>query len=163
MLALLASGWGSVAAAVLCPHAMSSAWKRGAAEDMAAEQACHLVKPETVAKPHCHDSDAGQEATDGMDGMEASSAMPRAVDGSAALALPQNVPCTHCLSRPEVPASTVVVRQQAEQKRSLEPAALQSALPAAPAPSFAKPVLYRQGAPPGSSTPKHLLISILLI
>lgn len=56
-----------------------------------------------------------------------------------------------------------MARQQSEQKRGFEPQPLQAVTPAIPAPSFAKPVLYRQGAPPGISKPKHLLIGLLLI
>jgi hypothetical protein len=165
VLALAASGWGSIVAAVLCPHANSSALKQGAAESMAVEQACHAVKPETLAKPDCHDSDTEQpEAAAGTDATETPREMPVAARyGGPALALPQNVPCTHCLSRPEVPTSTVIARQQAEPKRSLEPVAGQALTLAIPRQSFAMPVLYRQGAPPGSFIPKHLLTGILLI
>ncbi|MBD0370514.1 MAG: hypothetical protein ICV60_06735 [Pyrinomonadaceae bacterium] len=151
MLALAASGWGSVVAAVLCPHANSLAAKTVAARK---------AKPEKAAKPHCHDSAMEQEAT--AEAKE-TRAVPGKTGGSVALALRQDAPCTHCLSKPETPASTVMARQQVEQKRSLEAAALQSSLPVVPAQSFAKPVLYRQGAPPGSNIPKHLLTGVLLI
>lgn len=167
VLALAAGGWGAVVAAVLCPHAGGSiAFRTGAARSLTVSgEACHSVKPEPVAKQHCHDAEqdaAGAET-------ETPEATPVAVSNSdafrdgEAFELPQNIPCTHCLSRPEAPSSTLVARQQAEQKRDVEPATLSAATPPTAAYTFAKPVLYRQGAPPGSSTPKHLLIGILLI
>jgi hypothetical protein len=164
LLALAAGGWGSVVAAVLCPHASSNAFKPVAVERAAAVEACHSVKPEAAAKPHCHDSGTSQEAN-AADEMEAQEPATLPVSGGdrLTLRLPQNVPCTHCLGRPEVPSSTVIVQQQAGQRRVLEPALLQATTPVTPAPSFIKPVLYRQGAPPGPYKPKHLLLGILLI
>ncbi|HEV7842606.1 MAG TPA: hypothetical protein VGO69_02865 [Pyrinomonadaceae bacterium] len=160
MLAFAASGWSSIVAVALCPHANSNATKTVAAVNVADAHACHPVQAETVAKPHCHeDSAMEQEATAGIE-------MPRAMPGnkgsSVALTLPENVPCTHCMGRPELPASTVVARPQVEQKRSIEPA-VQAASLVMSTLSFTQPVIYRQGAPPGSLTPKHLLIGVLLI
>lgn len=162
-LALAASGWGAVAAAVLCPHANSAASMRGEANSAAEEPACHQVKPEPVAKPHCHDSGAEQEAGGAAVEAEARRALTVASGDATALAVPQNLPCTHCLSRPEVPASTVIARQQSEQKRSFETPALQAITLVLPTHSFTKPLMYRQGAPPGPPTPRHLLTGILLI
>jgi hypothetical protein len=162
VLALSAGGWGALVAAVLCPHANSGIFKPGAAQSMAADYACHPVKVETRRKPHCHEEGMAEQAEGATVDDASSNAIPGNT-GSLALDLPQNVPCTHCLSRPEVPASTITARQQSEQRRSLEPAVLQSAAPSTPAQSFAGTVAYRQGAPPGSYTPKHLLIGILLI
>ncbi|HEY0322544.1 MAG TPA: hypothetical protein VGC66_16430 [Pyrinomonadaceae bacterium] len=160
VLAFAASGWGHVIAAALCPHANPGAAKAVAAVNMAGEYACHSTKPEIAAKPDCHDPSMGQETAADM---EPSHAMPGNEGNRAALvALPENVPCTHCMGRTELPASTVIARQNVEPKRSLEPATLQAASPL-PLFSFTLPVVYRQGAPPGSSTPKHLLISVLLI
>lgn len=161
VLAFAASGWGSVLAAALCPHANLGAAKAVAAVNMAVDQACHSAKPEIVAKPDCHDPSMGQETAADM---EPSHAMPGNEGNSAALvALPENLPCTHCMGRPEIPASTVIARQNVAPKRSPEPATAQAASPLIPLLSFTLPVIYRQGAPPGSSTPKHLLISVLLI
>jgi hypothetical protein len=106
----------------------------------------HEVAPEMEA---ASDADATPAVRDNAD--------------SAALKEPDNRPCTHCLGKPEIPASTVQIIQKVEQKRSLEPAPVQAALPVMPTLAFIQPVLYRQGAPPGSNTPKHLLISLLLI
>lgn len=159
VLAFAASGWGAIAAAALCPHANVA--KTVAAVNAVEGHACHPSQPEAVAKPHCHeDSAMEQEAAADME-------MPPAVSDnkgvSAALTLPDSVPCTHCMGRPELPASTVVARPQVEQRRSLELATTQATPLATPTLSFTKPVIYRQGAPPGSLTPKHLLIGVLLI
>ncbi|HEX8176132.1 MAG TPA: hypothetical protein VF543_13510 [Pyrinomonadaceae bacterium] len=164
VLALAAGGWGSVMAAVLCPHANSNAFKPVKADSVAVEEACHPVKPEPEAKPHCHDSGTSQEAAAASEiERPEPAALPASKGDVLALRLPQNVPCTHCLSRPEAPSSTVVAQQRTEQRRGFEAAPLQAATPFIPAQSFIKPVLYRQGAPPGSCKPKHLLLGILLI
>ena len=160
MLALAASGWGAIVAAVLCPHANMSAARTLKAESMTDAHASRAAKTENAAKPHCHDSAPKQEATADME-------MPQApagdTGGAAALSLPSEVPCTHCIGRQEIPASTVIARTAVEQKRSLEPAITQAATLAVPSLSFTQPVINRQGAPPGSHTPKHLLIGVLLI
>lgn len=161
VLAFAASGWGSIVAAALCPHANRSAAKTVATVKVVEEHACHPAQPETVEKPHCHEDSAMEQ------GATAGTETPRALQDnkgrSAALTLPENVPCTHCMGRPELPASTVVARPQVEQRRGLEPAAAQSSPLATPTLSFTQPVIYRQGAPPGSLTPKRLLTGVLLI
>lgn len=161
MLALAAGGWGSVMAAALCPHAQLDAAYTGTLSAATTDNACHSAKPETVAKPDCHDSAATEQEATAV--AEVPGTAPRNRGDRRTLSIPENVPCTHCIGRPELPSSTVMARQQGEQKRSLEPAPAQATSPATPAPSFTQPVLYRQGAPPGSTTPKHLLISVLVI
>ena len=152
MLAFAASGWGTAMAAALCPHANLNAAK-SAAEKRA-------VKSRPASKPHCHDSAMEQDAGAQME-------MPPSVPGSkasyASLGLQDETPCTHCMGQNEIPVSTVLAVQKAEQKRSLESPVTQAILQATPALTLARPVIYRQGAPPGPSTPKHLLISLLLI
>jgi hypothetical protein len=146
VLAFAASGWGSIIAAALCPHATLKAAKVVRSERTLAEPSCHSVKPRVAAKPDCHhDSSMEDEGQ------------------SPAFGLADNTPCTHCLSKPEVPASNVIAVQKLEQKRSLDVATVQTASFVIPAIAFIRPVLYRQGAPPGSTTPKHLLVSVLLI
>lgn len=156
MLSLAASGWGAVFAAVLCPHANSST-----ARNAPAAHAHHQAKPEKAASPRCHDSAMEQETEVEA---EPSPVTPGNAGDGTALALPQSLPCTHCLSSPEAPASTATIaRQQSEQRRDLGPAALQASMPAAPVRVFANPVLYRQGAPPAPHIPTHLLAGVLLI
>lgn len=98
-----------------------------------------------------------------MDGMEQAHAMPGDSGSGAAFGLQDDESCAHCMGRPQPPTSTIIARQQAEPRRSVEPAIIQAAPLAAPPDSFTQPVLYRQGAPPGSLTPKHLLTGVLLI
>jgi hypothetical protein len=156
VLALGAGGWGAVVAVTLCPHARLAV----AAGNVTEDQACHQAKPEPVAQPHCHDSGMAQEATGEMPA-------PRVLTDnsgrSAALVSTDEVACAHCIGRSELPASTLVVRQRPEPKRSLELAAPQSTSLTTPTVSFTQPVSYRQGAPPGRLTPKHLLMGVLLI
>jgi hypothetical protein len=145
-LAFAASGWGSIVAAALCPHATLKAARVVKSERTLAEPSCHQVKPKVASKPDCH-SDSVKEDE----------------DNRLAFGQTDDTPCTHCLSKPEVPASNVIAVQKVEQKRIVEAAPVQTASPVIPVLAFIRPVLYRQGAPPGSNTPRHLLISLLLI
>lgn len=72
--------------------------------------------------------------------------------------------CSHCMGRSELPNSSAVARQQPQPRRGIEPVAAQAASPLVSAGFIIRPaVLYRQGAPPGSLPPKHLLLGVLLI
>jgi hypothetical protein len=149
VLAFAASGWGSAVAAALCPHARASALNRPASES------------KLKAKPHCHDEMAMKEEA-GEEGEQSGTMPERKLEG-AALSLPDNSPCTHCISRPEAPASTVIARTKVEEKRVIDFLPVETFAPESGALSFKQPVLYRQGAPPGPATPRHLLIGLLLI
>ena len=158
MLALAAGGWGSVVAAVFCPHANGFAAKAFTADSVADEPACHTAKP--AAKPDCHDSTMEQGA---MGDMKQAHAVHRGSGSSATFGLKDGESCAHCMGRPQLPTSNVIARRQAEPRRNVEPAIIQAAPLAAAPNSFTQPVVYRQGAPPGSLIPKHLLIGVLLI
>lgn len=151
VLAFAASGWGAAVAAALCPHARARALNTPASES------------KIKAKPHCHDQMAMTgEASE--ESKQPSYPLPqRIAEGAALFSLPDNVPCTHCISQTEIPASTVIARAQVEQKRGLELLPAEAFAPQTEALSFKQPVLYRPGAPPGRATPKHLLNSLLLI
>jgi hypothetical protein len=83
--------------------------------------------------------------------------------GRASLGLPAEL-CAHCMGRPESPASTATATlQKAESKRALELVATRTTSITPRVNNFTQPVLYRQGAPPGAVTPKHLLTGALLI
>lgn len=97
-----------------------------------------------------------------MSEMESARVLPGNSRGGATLGLPEDA-CAHCVGRTELPASSAIVRQNVEPKRNVELATTQSISPSFPPVSFTQPVIYRQGAPPGSTTPKHLLIGLLLI
>ena len=71
--------------------------------------------------------------------------------------------CTHCLDRSELPA-TPNAYQVNRLKRSLDAGVSYRATPLAPPSAlFAKPVLSRQGSPPGARLSKHLLIGVFII
>lgn len=148
VLALAASGWGHMLAASLCPHMSARpADYAGTKSATAPDASCHQ-EPEAVSKQDCHDSSAQQQlAESGL---------------SSAYAEPVDL-CAHCVSRPETPVSSAIARTQTEQKRNFEPPVSEARLLQAVAIWYAPRVTYRQGAPPGSPTPKHLLIGLLLI
>ena len=146
VLAFAASGWGFIVAAALCPHATPKAAHAVRSERTLAEPSCHSVKPKVAAKTDCHNDSGTEDEGERL-----------------AFGLTDNTPCTHCLSKPEVPASNVRAGQKVEQKRISEPTPVQADSFVIPASAFIQPVVYRQGAPPGSNTPKHLLFSVLLI
>lgn len=164
VLALAASGLGGLMAAALCPHARVSRTKTSAPATTA--QACH-EQPVVQSQAHCHDSMTAEQGE--MEEMAVESAATvddtteaPARDERASLGQPAQA-CTHCMSSPESTVSTVVLRQQVETKRGVEMAAAQTTPVATPTTSFTHTVLFRQGAPPGLSPPRHLLISVFLI
>lgn len=159
LLALAASGWNALAATALCPHAGGNAQKAVMARNMSAGHAGGALRPEAASKPDCHDSAMEHDMKGGAVTVDA---MPGSSEDSARLGLPYESTCTHCMNRTEVSTSTSMARR-VEPKRSLKTAAAKTVSLALPVRAFSQPVLYRQGAPPGSPIPKHLLISLLLI
>ena len=135
---LFVSGWGHVLAAAFCPNM----------QDM----------------PGCA-MQAGNNSTSSHEGMEMSdmqTAPPATESKAHALEQPMLSCCT---SRPEIPPSPVIASRGAESSKQDTGALLKPALKAIAAPtlSFAPPVTLRQHAPPGASTPRHVLISVFLI
>ena len=71
--------------------------------------------------------------------------------------------CTHCIDRSELPA-TPAAYQVNQIKRNVDAGVSHTETPLAPTSAlFAKPVLSRQGSPPGARVSKHLLISVFII
>jgi hypothetical protein len=146
LLTLFMSGWSSVFASALCTHhhpAIAPASVEGHAS-------CHAQ-----AAQH----EAMHEAMPGMKEERAESLEARscALERSAET-------CTHCLSRRELPATTVAASQPGQEQRDSGAAALrvvrqlfQQPLPPAPL------VQSKRRAPPGSLIDKHLLLSVFLI
>ena len=135
---LFVSGWGHVLAAAFCPNM----------QDM---PGCTMQMADTSAPGH-----EGMEMGDMQ--------MPPAATENKAHALEQPfVSC--CASRPEVPPAPVVASRGAEQSKQDLGAVLKPSPKAItpPAPSFFPPVTSRQHAPPGASTPRHVLVSVFLI
>jgi hypothetical protein len=136
---LFVSGWGHVLAAAFCPNM----------QDM---PGCAMQMGDAHASGH-----EGMEMGD-MQMPPAASAENK----SGALERPL-VSC--CASRPEIPPAPVVASRGAEQSKQ-DSGVLLKPVPKAiapPAPSFAPQVTSRQHAPPGASTPRHVLVSVFLI
>jgi hypothetical protein len=139
---LFVSGWGHVLAAAFCPNM----------QDM---PGCAMQKARTTTSSQ-HEGHEGMEMGD-------MKMKPIATEGKAGALERPLISC--CASRPEIPPAPAVASRGAEQSKQDLGAILKPALKAiAPlAPSFAPPVLSRQHAPPGASTPRHVLISVFLI
>jgi hypothetical protein len=139
---LFVSGWGHVLAAAFCPNM----------QDM---PGCAMQKARTTStSPH--------EGHEGMEMGDMQMPPSAAEDKVGALERPL-VSC--CVSRPEVPPAPAVASRAVEQSKQDLGAILKPALKAieALASSFAPPVLSRQHDPPGSTTSRHVLISVFLI
>jgi hypothetical protein len=157
LLAFCVSGWSSVLAAALdCPHAKNEARRVMANANHsspAAEHSCCRAK-RAQAEPHC--STPEHVAMSEMQTMPIARADFSAVDQPAES-------CTHCIDRSEFPA-TPTAYQVNRLKRSVDAGVSHTAAPLAPPSAlFAKPVLSRQGSPPGARLSKHLLISVFII
>jgi hypothetical protein len=136
---LFVSGWGNVLAAAFCPHM----------QDM----------------PGCT-MQAGKNSASSHEGMEMGDMQmtPTIAESSEVNAMEQPL-ASCCTSRPEVPPSPVIASRGAEQSKPDPGAILQQArqIPAPQTTSFAPPISSRQHAPPGASTPRHVLINVFLI
>ena len=142
---LLVSGWSHVLAAVLCPNM----------QDM---PSCHMQTGNAITTTtiSTHEGHQGMEMGDML--------MTPPVVEREVNALEQPM-ASCCARRPALPPSSVMVSRGAEQPKKELGVILQTALKAIelPAPSFTPPVLSRQHAPPGASTPRHVLFSVFLI
>ena len=72
-------------------------------------------------------------------------------------------PCEHCLSRSAPVPAPVNAREQNGAGREASVPAQSARSTFLYAEAFKLPVLQRLGAPPGTSTPRHILNSIFLI
>jgi hypothetical protein len=138
----LTGGWGTVLAGAPCPRAQGHAC-------CAAKGAPHADAPE---RAHGHLT---------MNGMARMSHCETAVNSLSQS--PES--CAHCMSHSGTPGTSAVPAYvPAPASRDLSAPALASlkTLPET-APSFAPTVFSRQHAPPQTSTPRHLLISVFLI
>ena len=135
---LFVSGWSHVLAAAFCPN-------------MKEMPGCPMQKESPSTTEH-----AGME----MGGMEVPSSPTSEVVGAL-----ERLPLSCCANRPYAPPAPTVASKGAEQSKRNPLAILKPALKviARLATSFAPPVISRQHAPPGASTPRHVLISLYLI
>lgn len=160
MLALVAGGWGTVAAAMLCPHANVNRAVTGASSAIEEDHAsCHAPQPVIQKQAHCHDAGMEEETAASVKTQVSETSL---APNATKLTLPAGA-CAHCLSRPEIPAQASLARLKLQPKSGVEVAAPRSASALMPPVAFTRPVVYRQGAPPGPQTPLHLLNSVILI
>lgn len=157
VLAFCVSGWsGALAAALDCPHAANGEAPRvmtKANHPSPEEHSCCRAKL-AQAEPHC--STPEHEATGKVQMMPLARAEVEALNQPAE-------PCTHCADRSELPATPSAYPVN-RLKRSADAGISHTVPPLAPPSAlFTKPVLSRQGSPPGARVSKHLLIGVFII
>jgi hypothetical protein len=157
LLAFCVSGWSSALSAALdCPHAKVEAPRAMAKTNQSSPEDHSCCRARLAqAEPHC--STPEREAMSGMQ------TMPLAHVDAESLNQPVES-CTHCMGRSELPA-TPNASEVNRLKRGVDAGVSHRVTPLA-APStalFTKPVLSRQGSPPGTSVSKHLLIGVFII
>ncbi len=157
LLALLVSGWGSMLAAALCPHA-------GANQPQAVMEehsACHTKTEQPVEH---HSGSRSSEA------MHHATTMPKPAlrlhgdsnDNAAALTLPAGT-CTHCVEQNKLPATPSGALGTALQKQDAGKIIIQTATPVSLPAVFSVQFAPTQHAPPGRTNRKHILLSVFLI
>jgi hypothetical protein len=149
LLGLLLSSWGGVLAAALCPH-------------MAQDYSCCLM-----SMAHEHDRVSPHHSTE-MAGMGDMEMMPQtSAANEVTNSLDQPVEsCAHCMGRSEPPFAPVVTASAIEQSKSVADAALapaSNAIAASTQELSASLTRSTSNAPPGASTPRHILISCFRI
>ncbi|HEY0545006.1 MAG TPA: hypothetical protein VGC91_06380 [Pyrinomonadaceae bacterium] len=152
---LSASGWESVLAAALCPHAAQKS------DAMPADHACCHAKLARVEQ-HCERA-SGQSEMSGMEMPDASSSKNTSVVETSALEIssPALAACEHCFSKSTpAPLNTREQNQNSRAADALFEADVRVVVAGQP---FALPILKRQGAPPGTQIRSHILNSIFLI
>ena len=156
LLALCVSGWsGALAAALDCPHGKAEA-PRVTAKSRHSAPEDHSCCRAKLAQAEHHCSTPRHEATSQMQMTPLYRAGVETIDQPAES-------CTHCMDRSEIPA-TPTAYQVNRLKRSVDAGVSHTATPLEP-PSlpFARPVLSRQGSPPGALVSKYLLHSVFII
>ena len=153
--ALTLSGWGSMAAIALCPHAAKAAAEATAeAVKMDDDHACC---PSENAQKSEHCTGSRGEATGEME------AMPRTNSEPQALAMHAES-CWHCAGPGSLPEAPVSMRESQPRGSESSRAASTEVKPVAPpAVRFVSAIIPAQGAPPGPPARKHLLLSVFLI
>lgn len=161
---LFLSGWGGVFASAMCRRADTHAATTGAEEGHACCRAQAKESAPSSQSSHCPLSEASapeKSAHAGADGdrHDASfAAGAHLVDLSADA-------CTHCFVRSENPPARFALPEPHARKRTDTPQAARLAVlsDAPPVASYAPSALSRGGAPPGRSTPRHVLHGVFLI
>jgi hypothetical protein len=149
-LLLFVSGWGQTLAAAFCPHA------RGG-------HACCLAN--RTSHKHGHTSHHEAAPTGGMGGTEASPPSSGTNAGGDVTSLGQpSEECGHCMSHSRQPAAPLAAGAAGQPKPGADSTAPPPAAFAdAQAAVFTPAITSRQHAPPGASSPRHVLISVFRI
>src|SRR5438105_10613173 len=143
LLALLASAWGNVFAASLCPH-----MKQGHA-------CCHA---RAARRPMSQQGMADMQMGDA----QGEPAAERKA-GADALGLPAEL-CEHCMGHSQLPASPATLREAAQPGRDEGVTPASSPTESVPvAAVFAPPPAAREHAPPAASAARHVLIGVFRI
>jgi hypothetical protein len=180
--ALMLSGWGSVLAVALCPHALRAATSNSASTSDA-HDCCRMSKKSASVgggnDAHCsgttenrNDASTHDEASSHRKAVPHHKAFrpalssfgvePGSHEAAAGFAVESST-CGHCVNRREQLPPFVRARASGEAKRDISSSAahLQKVLRAV-APSFTIITPLSRGAPPGSAR-RHVLISVFLI
>jgi hypothetical protein len=166
VVALLFSAWGNVIAAAFCPR---FALNRDCCLKHAARQA-NQVKHESS----CHHEMAGMEMDDMQMEIEVDSPRDASAKNSqveltsessnaeAALDL-QIEPCAHCFSHSQPTSGTVSVVAIDPSKRLVETNSLPANFAIGLTAAFADSIVPSEHGPPGSSSPRHVIINVFRI
>ena len=137
-LLLFVSGWGQTLAAAFCPHA------RGG-------HACCLAHRSS----HDHNHASRHEAAPPSSNTTA---------GGVTFSLDQPAEeCGHCMSHPRLPAAPAAGASGQSKSMEVLAAPPPAAVADASTPVFTPAIISRQHAPPGVSSPRHVLINVFRI
>jgi hypothetical protein len=160
LLALLVSGWGSMLAAALCPHAGANLLPQAV---MAEEHsACH-TKTEQAEEHHSDSRRSSVEAAHGTAAKQMPALRLHADKSNiAALTLPAGA-CTHCVGQNDLPSTPASVQELTLQKRDAAGIVAQATKLISLPSVFTAQFTPTQHAPPGHKGSRHILLSVFLI
>lgn len=151
---LLVVGWSGVLAAALCSHPEDTS------PVIAEGHACCRVETAQQADAHCPAS-----PHEAMGDMEMTPLILTAARHTDAHGPEPLASCPHCVGKSGLPITPVLAANSADQSKRDTGAAVSHVFkPLVPrGAAFTPPVTARQGAPPGASVRRHVLLSVFLI
>ncbi len=170
LLAFIAGAWGNVLAAAFCPG-------------MASVRACclqHKSHPQSSETHDMHDMEMGEMADMQMSEMKMDMSAESTEEASTqkqieplagveqdteAPAIEQPIEtCSHCLSHSQLPLGSVTLRETEAAQRSADLIAAPQVIEQASLTALPSLIVdQREHAPPGSSSPRHILINVFRI
>lgn len=161
LLALLVSGWGSMLAAALCPHAGANLPQAVLADE---HSGCHAKNEQT--EEHHSGSRSSSRNREDRHGMKAGQMAALRLHGDkskiAALTLPAGT-CTHCVGQNELPSTPASAQALTLLKRDAGKIIVQPTTPMSLPAAFTAQFAPTQHAPPGLTNHRHILLSVFLI